>query len=152
MLANFFDKTVNNTIIARIQQLTPTSKALWGKMSASQMLAHCNVIFEYGFEPEKHKRPNRLMRKIMTSLVKNTVVNDQPFPKNSKTAPNMIIGDERDFSLEQARLIDFVSRVQQQGSDYYDGLESWAFGVLTIPEWSNLFYKHLDHHLKQFGV
>ena len=152
MLANFFDKTVNDGIIMRIKALSPESKALRGKMSVAQMLAHCNVSFEYGFEPEKHARPNRLMRKIITLFAKNMVVSDTPFPKNSKTSPDMIITDIRDFDTEQARLIDFVSRVQAQGAEFYDGLESHAFGKLSRSEWSNLFYKHLDHHLSQFGV
>ena len=152
MLANFFDKSVNDAIIARINALTPESKALRGKMSVAQMLAHCCVSFEYGFEPEKHTRPNRLMRQIITLFAKDMVVSDTPFPKNGRTSPDMIITDERDFANEQARLISFVSRVQTQGADFYDGLESHAFGKLTRQEWSNLFYKHLDHHLKQFGV
>jgi hypothetical protein len=64
----------------------------------------------------------------------------------------MIISDERNFATEQTRLIDFISRTQKQWAEFYDGLESHAFGALTRQEWSNLFYKHLDHHLQQFGV
>ncbi|MEY3197918.1 MAG: hypothetical protein RL023_738 [Candidatus Parcubacteria bacterium] len=152
MLANFFDKSVNDAVIARIQQLTPESKALRGKMSVAQMLAHCSVSFEYGFEPEKHPRPNRFMRLLITLMAKKMVVSDTPFPHNGRTAPDMVISDERDFAFEKARLMDFISRVQAQGANFYDGLESHSFGKLTRQEWSNLFYKHLDHHLKQFGV
>lgn len=152
MIANFFDKSVNDTVIARIQQLTPESKALRGKMNVAQMLAHCSVSFEYGFEPEKHKRPNWLMRWFISLMAKKMVVSDTPYPHNGRTAPDMVISDERNFATEQAKLIDFISRVQVQGADFYDGLESWSFGKLTRQEWSNLFYKHLDHHLKQFGV
>ncbi len=152
MLANFFDTSVNDAVIARIKALTPESKALWGTMSVAQMLAHCCVSFEYGFEPEKHPRPNRFVRQIITLLAKKSVVSDTPFPKNAQTSPDMIIKDERDFATEQARLIDFVSRVQAQWADFYDGLESHAFGKLARQEWNNLFYKHLDHHLQQFGV
>jgi hypothetical protein len=115
MIANFFDKTINDGIIDRIKQLTPESKALRGKMSVAQMLAHCSVSFEYGFEPEKHKRPNRLMRKIITLFAKNMVISDtSPFPHNGRTSPDMIISDERDFATEQTRLIDFISRTQKQ--------------------------------------
>lgn len=114
MLANFFDKSVNDTVITRIKALTPESKALWGTMSVTQMLAHCCVSFEYGFEPEKHPKPNRFMRQIITLFAKTSVISDTPFPKNAQTSPDMIIKDERDFTIEQARLIDFVSRVQVQ--------------------------------------
>lgn len=92
------------------------------------------------------------MRQIITFFAKKMVVSDEPFPHSGQTSPDMIITDTRDFATEQARLIDFVSRVQVQGAEFYDGLESHAFGKLTRQEWSNLFYKHLDHHLTQFGV
>ena len=53
---------------------------------------------------------------------------------------------------EQARLVEYIARVQQEGAQAFDGRESNSFGALTTTEWNTLFYKHLDHHLTQFGV
>ena len=44
--------------IERINNLIPESQRKWGKMSVSQMLAHCNVAYSLAFEPEKHKKPS----------------------------------------------------------------------------------------------
>lgn len=151
-LPNIFTKEVSEQVISRIQQLTPDSKPLRGKMNVAQMLAHCCVSYEYGFEPEKHKRPNWMVRKLTTLIAKKIVTSETPFTKNSRTSPDMIMATEHDFSLEQERLIGFIRKVQTQGEDYYDGLESRSFGKLTKEEWNNLFYKHLNHHLQQFGV
>jgi Protein of unknown function (DUF1569) len=151
-LPNIFTKEVSEQVVARIEKLTPNSPHLRGKMNVAQMLAHCCISFEYCFEPEKHTRPNRLMRQIITLFAKKMVTSETPFPKNSRTAPEMIMNTEHNFAIEQVRLINFIQKVQIQGEDYYDGLESRSFGKLNKEEWSNLFYKHLDHHLQQFGV
>ena len=45
-----------------------------------------------------------------------------------------------------------IPKIQQLLSDYFNGKESHSFGILTVTEWNNSFYKHLDHHLNQFGV
>ena len=63
-----------------------------------------------------------------------------------------MIGDQRDFEKEKKRLVDYINKVKDQGENYFDGRESRSFGPLTSNEWNNLFYKHLDHHLQQFGV
>ena len=121
-------------------------------MNVAQMLAHCNVAYEMIFEPEKHPRPNALMRFLIKIMAKKGVVNDQPYPKNSRTAPAFMVSSEQDFNKEKTRLIDYLKRVQELGEDHFHNLESYSFGPLKKEEWSNLLYKHLDHHLGQFGV
>ena len=56
------------------------------------------------------------------------------------------------FDAERERLVAYLRRTRELGADHFDGKESHSFGPLTRTEWSNLFYKHLDHHLTQFGV
>jgi hypothetical protein len=80
------------------------------------------------------------------------VVGDKPYPKNSPTAPEMKVITRRDFNKEKQKLIEYIQKTQELGEKHFDGKESLSFGVLTKHEWNNLFYKHLDHHLSQFGV
>lgn len=150
-LPNIFTVAVANEIIGRINQLTPASKPLWGKMSVSQMLAHVSVSYEMVYE-DKHPKPKGFMKLIIKLLAKNTVVSEKPYKHNIRTAPAFIIADERDFETEKARLIAYIKKTQELGEKYFDGKESNSFGPLTITEWNNLFFKHLDHHLGQFGV
>lgn len=58
----------------------------------------------------------------------------------------------RNFVEEKARLIDYLIKTQKLGENHFDGMESHSFGNLTKEEWNIMFYKHLDHHLSQFGV
>jgi hypothetical protein len=150
-LPNIFKKEVVNSVISRIKKLTPDSQPQWGKMSVAQMLAHCNVSYEMAYE-NKHPKPNFVMRLILKSLVKDKVVGELPYKRSTPTAPQFIIKSEPDFEAEKARLIGYLEKTQQLGEEYFDNRESHSFGKLTITEWSNMFYKHLNHHLTQFGV
>ena len=150
-MKNVFDKNDCDEIITRINQLEVNSKKLWGKMSVDKMLAHCNVTYEMVYSTI-HKKPNFAMKIILKALVKNKVVSEELYSKNQQTAPQFIITNEKDFEKEKVRLIEYIEKTQALGGDYYDGKESHSFGKLSTTEWNNMFYKHLDHHLNQFGV
>ncbi|MHA4893354.1 DUF1569 domain-containing protein [Pedobacter sp. PWIIR3] len=150
-LPNIFAAEVSDQVIKRIQELTPESPAMWGKMSVSQMLAHCNVSYELVYD-DFHPKPNGFMKMILKFLVKGKVVSETPYKPSSPTAPAFIIKEQKDFNLEKTRLIDYIKKTQQLGEREFDGKVSHSFGPLNKMEWNNMFYKHLDHHLKQFGV
>ena len=150
-MKNVFKQADIKEIIDRINQLQPDTKNLWGKMNVSQMLAHCNVTYELVYDT-KHPKPNVFMKFILKLLVKNTVVNDKPYKQNGNTAPAFLIKDEKDFDAEKGRLVNYIQKTQQLGAAHFDNKESHSFGPLSKEEWNNLFYKHLDHHLRQFGV
>ncbi|MCR9082275.1 DUF1569 domain-containing protein [Algoriphagus sp. NF] len=150
-MQNIFDPSTTSELIARIESLKPDSQPLWGKMSVDQMLAHCSVAYEMAYT-DKHPKPNALMRFLLKTFVKSGVVNEKPYPKNARTAPVFIIADRRDFEKEKNQLIDYLKKTQELGAQHFEGKESPSFGPMTAQEWNNLFYKHLDHHLTQFGV
>ncbi|MES2808798.1 MAG: DUF1569 domain-containing protein [Bacteroidota bacterium] len=138
-------------LIYRVNKLTPDSPAQWGKMTVAQMLAHLNVAYEMVFT-DKHPRPNILMRLILTAFVKQTVVGPKPYKHNSPTAPAFLIKGDKDFIAEKTRLLSHIHQTQQLGEGYFHNKASNSFGKLTAAEWNVMFYKHLDHHLTQFGV
>lgn len=151
MFPSLFDKQVLDEMIARVNQLTPESQPEWGKMSVAQMLAHNSV----GFDITNGKTPvsyNFLMRFMLKMFVKDVVVGKKPYEKNGRTAPVFVISDERDFAKEKAELIANLEGFHAEGAAAYEGRESPSFGKLTSQEWSNQYWKHLDHHLRQFGV
>lgn len=150
-LPNIFTSEVSNTITQRINSLSASQKALWGTMSVGQMLAHCNVTYEMVFET-KHPKPNFFIQLILKMFVKSKVVSETPYGQNGQTAPQFIIKETKDFNIEKERLIQYIQNVQQLGEQHFEGKESLSFGPLNKTEWNNMFYKHLDHHLRQFGV
>lgn len=150
-LPNVFTKSVADEIIQRINQLNATSQPQWGKMSVAQMFAHCSVTYEMVYE-SIHPKPNVFMKLILKTFVKKVVTNEVPYKHNSQTAPQFIIKETKDFDLEKSRLIDYINKTQQLGENHFEGFESHSFGALNKIEWNNMFYKHLNHHLSQFGV
>ncbi len=150
-LPDIFTKEVSEEIISRINKLNSSTQPKWGKMSVAQMLAHCSVTYEYMYE-DKHKKPGFIMGLMLKLMVKPMVVNEVAYKPNNRTAPAFIITDERDFEKEKQRLTEFIRRTQQHGGAHFDGMESHSFGALNKTEWNNMMYKHLNHHLTQFGV
>ncbi|MGF1559307.1 MAG: DUF1569 domain-containing protein [Flavobacteriaceae bacterium] len=148
---NLFDEKESGQTIDRINSLTPETKAKWGKMNVAQMLAHCNIAYELVYT-DKHPRPKGFEKFMIKLFAKNIVVGAKPFKKNSRTAPIFLITDEKDFQREKSILVDNIVKTQKLGGAHFNGKESHAFGALTETEWNNLFSKHLDHHLQQFGV
>ena len=151
-MENVFDAKDAQNYIDRINKLTPDTQGLWGKMTVDQMLAHCNVSYEMVYEPEKHKKPGSIAKFILKTFVKPKVVGDKAYSKDGPTAPQFIIADRKDFDEEKKRLIGFIQKTQQLGASAFDGKESFSFGKLNAQEWNNMFDKHLNHHLEQFGV
>ncbi|HIE46044.1 MAG TPA: DUF1569 domain-containing protein [Flavobacteriaceae bacterium] len=151
-MKNIFDKEIAREVIERINTLNSNTKASWGKMNVSQMLAHLNVQYEIVYENDKFPKPNFIVDFILKTFVKKKVVSSKPFPKNGKTAPYFVISSQKDFDKEKERLIKYISITQANGIDILLPRKTKSFGKLTAQEWNNLFYKHLDHHLTQFGV
>ena len=150
-MANVFDKKDCEVLIARINNLNNETKPIWGEMTVDKMLAHCNVTYEMVYSTV-HKKPNFVMGMFLKMFVKNKVVSNIPYKKYGPTAPQFIIKKNRNFEKEKLRLTEYIEKTQSFGSDYFEGKESHSFGKLTSEEWNNLFYKHLNHHLEQFGV
>ncbi len=150
-LPNIFNKDVADGIVKRINALRPDTQPKWGKMSVGQMLAHCCVTYEMVYE-DKHAAPNFFLKLMLNAFVKKLVVGETPYKHNSRTAPAFLITDARDFEQEKKRLIDYINKTQGLGGGHFDGKTSLSFGALNTTEWNNMFYKHLDHHLSQFGV
>jgi hypothetical protein len=90
---------------------------------------------------------------IFGRLIKSKVVGDDaPFHRNSPTAKELIVADERDFNAERNRLTVLIDRFAAAGPAGCTKHPHTFFGRMTPHEWAILTYKHLDHHLRQFGV
>lgn len=150
-MKNIFLKTDVEEAIARINKLQPGTKPQWGKMNVAEMLAHVNVSYEMAID-NKHPRPGAVGRFFAKLFAKNMVVGDKPYPRNSPTAPIFKVGSNKDFEAEKKRLIEYMHKTQALGAAHFENKESLSFGPLSSKQWNTLFYKHLDHHLQQFGV
>lgn len=151
-MTNIFSQQGADEFISRIEKLTPETPSQWGKMTVDQMLAHCNVAYELCYDPEKYPKPKGLMAWFLKKFIKPATVGPKPIKPNQPTASFFKMKERKDFAVEKQRMIDYIRRSRDLGEDHFDGKESHSFGVLTKSQWNTLFAKHLDHHLRQFGV
>jgi len=147
---DLFDGASRQEILDRLDRLAPDSPRQWGKMGPAQMLAHCANALDVatGDRPLKQAWIGRLLG----PLVRRKVLGDAPFSRNSPTDPGFVIKDSRDFAAEKRRLQAAVARFVELGPEHAGACVHSFFGALSGDEWGRLMGKHLDHHLRQFGV
>lgn len=147
---SLFDSQTSQEIIQRINNLTVSSSRQWGKMDVAQMLAHC----AFGMETALGDRnpPRTFLGKLVGRLMQGELTNDKLMGKNLPTHPQYIMVDSKDFEREKSRLISTIARFSEGGESKVTQNPHPFFGNITPIQWSSGSWKHLDHHLRQFGV
>jgi hypothetical protein len=148
---NLFDPAIHQSLVDRLARLTPESERQWGKMTQSQMLGHCTaaLLVGTGDTPRDYSLVGRLLG---WTVRKKLLSPDGRFSRNSPTDPTFIVRDERDFTIEMARLRAAIERFVERGPQAAGQCMHSFLGRMTGDEWGILMAKHLDHHLRQFGV
>lgn len=147
---NLFDESSFHSILQRVEQLTPASQRQWGKMSVSQMLKHCQEAFKVPLSSKP--LPRHPLGLLLGWMMKSALYNNKPWKKNLPTAPNFIIKDEPSFETEKQALISMIHAFYQKSAAGIGNKVHPMFGRLTAEQWGKSMWKHLDHHLTQFGV
>ena len=149
-MKSIYEKSVLQEVIARVEKLKVETKPVWGKMNPAQMMEHCSLIFDYA--TGKNKPPRMFIGYILGPIFKKQYYNDEPMRKNSPTATNYIVSTQQDFEKAKSRLLNLVKEFSEGGEAKCTTHPSPFFGNLTAEQHGMGQYKHLDHHLQQFGV
>jgi hypothetical protein len=150
-MKSLFNAADLETLRARIALLKPGSQSQWGTMTVAQALAHCSLGMQTGTGELRPAR--KFIGRILGPIVKPKILgDDQPMRRNSPTMKELIVLDEPDFAAEQARLIGLLDQFFTAGPRGCTSHPHAFFGLMTPNEWAILMYKHVDHHLRQFGV
>jgi hypothetical protein len=149
-MKDLFQEASVNEVIARLETLTPESRAQWGKMNVAQAVAHCIPSMEMAVGDRRAKR--MFIGRLLAPLVKSRALNEGPMRRNSPTDPLFVRSGEHDLGVEREQLKTLIRRFYAGGPVACTITPHSFFGPLTPQEWARLMYKHLDHHLQQFGV
>ena len=150
-MRNLDEPSTVQEVKQRIAKLRPDCAAQWGKMNAAQAVAHCATPLEWAVGDIKPKR--MLVGRIVAPLIRAKVLgNDDPMRRNAPTSKELIVADQRDLTSECARLAGLIDRFAAAGPAGCTTHPHAFFGALTPEQWAILMYKHVDHHLRQFGV
>jgi hypothetical protein len=135
----------------RLSRLSPSSSRQWGTMDAAQAMAHCSHAMENATGDAKP--PRMFAGRLFGPMVKKMAIsNDKPLKKNSPTSPELKVSDARQLDVEKQRLSQLIDKFVAASPAGCTNHPHSFFGRMTPDEWGVLMYKHVDHHLKQFGV
>jgi hypothetical protein len=150
-MKNLFQPDVHQFILQRIERLTPDSTPKWGKMNVTQMLKHCSKVF--GIPLSEKPIPRVFIGYIIGPLFKKQLYNDKPWKKNLATTPFLkTTEDDLSFNHERQTLIDCIHQFCNKDPKQISVHPHPVFGKFDETQWGQAMYKHLDHHLTQFGV
>jgi len=62
------------------------------------------------------------------------------------------VGDTAVFTVEKDRLLQNIRSYQEAGAADATGRPHAWLGKMSAEDWSVTMFKHIDHHLTQFGV
>ena len=151
MAENFLDPATNKILVSRLFQLMPDAAPHWGRMTAGQMLVHCadQLRISRGEKPVTSVRIPNLLKPLVKWLV---VKRMKDFKRGMKTLPEMDaqrgMTPPVSFATDHATLLALLAPASYGPS----GVTHPVFGPLARPEFGEITWKHLDHHLRQFGV
>ena len=146
-MKTILDKETRDELIARINLLDDTCSAQWGKMSVYEMIRHCTIWDEMVLNDVKLKQAfiGKLFGKI---ALRKVLENDAPLDKNVPTSTPYKVRGTGDLQDAKMKWISGLERYEHHTTPEF--LHDF-FGRMTREQVGQLGYKHIDHHLRQFG-
>lgn len=145
------DEKCRGELIARLEKITGEEKPAWGKMTLEQMLSHLVQSGNMPFQTVMADHSNVFSRNLLKPLVLYVL----PIPKDVKVGPEL---DQQQngrkpmgMEADKAAAIESINKLGTLSEDH-DCLGHPFFGKMNAKQWCVMAYKHIDHHLRQFGV
>lgn len=136
----------------RIQSLNENSERKWGRMNVGQMLRHCDLVLKVGLGQLILPKINFFFKAIGTVTKNEMRIFNNGIPKNMPTFKAVKVSENCNFEKSRAEILvtidDFISKAEKNNLISQHEL----FGKMTAQDWGFMEYKHLNHHLKQFGI
>lgn len=149
--ANIFNAKDYELIVKRIISLKESSERQWGTMSLPEMLEHCNIQLKLAlFEIKGTNNEGSFI--LRTSIGRYVGLYGPRWQKGSITPSQMNVKKQTlsisNYDVERTQLLNYITTVLTK--DNFQ--EHPIFGKLNKKDWGRLIWKHLDHHLRQFGA
>jgi hypothetical protein len=147
-MKTIWDPAHRKRVLARLEHLSTDRKPLWGSMTCAHMIAHLADPIKTALG-EKEVQPKR--SPLSNPILRHLIIYWTPWPKGAPTAPEYVHSGDENLEEGMAELRNALDRFIAHGKDApYEAHP--AFGQISGKAWGRLTYRHLDHHLRQFGV
>lgn len=144
-MPTIYEESARRTLGERFARLTPDTVPGWGQMNAPRMMQHVidGIRMATGELVIKPRDTPLKIRPLRWLVIHGPF----PWPKGAPTAPELLLPPSGDWAQLCAKLNVALDRMPSSLT-----AEHPAFGKLSPRDWGVLVWKHLDHHLRQFGV
>ncbi|WP_066221230.1 DUF1569 domain-containing protein [Formosa haliotis] len=150
-MKSLFETESARSIIERLDLLDNNSQALWGKMDVGQMLKHCQGPLNIALQKQVVVTQLSFFKRLMMKLYKPFLYNNTPWKHDLPTIEEFRVTTPQSFTTEREHLEQLIAEFSEKTD-----VKTWPnhplFGYFTPEQWGKMQYKHLDHHLSQFGV
>ena len=149
-MATLADPGARAALCERVANLSPEAARQWGRMTAHQMVCHLNDSFRVA-TGEKYASPdtNLFKRMVFKWVALHTSL---PWPHGVPTRPELMQGHggtpPSDWTRDRTVLQELIPAFAARESYGFHPL----FGELSKADWLIWAYRHIDHHLRQFGA
>ena len=135
-------------LVERLGRLRPDAQAQWGTLDTGRMLCHLSAALDEALGARTippQKGPAMLRHFPMKQMAVYVI----PMPRGAKAPAELLPGSSGDFEAERRRVVERLERAAAlpRGA----GPAHFLFGAMTTDQWNALTWKHIDHHLRQFG-
>jgi hypothetical protein len=140
-----------NEVLERLAKVRPDRQALWGKMSAPQMICHLSDSFR-GALGEKYISPSTsLFNRVVIKNIALWVPLKWPHGRETRPEIDQKLGGTppAEFASDVEGLRILVKRFSAHEGEFTPHA---FFGQMSKSERSRHAYLHMDHHLRQFGA
>ncbi len=140
------------TLQARLAALRPDSPRRWGTMKVDEMLCHLADSFRatLGERAASSVKTSALQARLMKLIALRTPL---PWPKGLPTRPEVnphVAGTRPEaFAADRATVEALLVRFADPATRHH---VHPIFGAMSREEWLIWAYRHVDHHLRQFGA
>ncbi len=150
-MKNIFKPETISEFQERIKEIDSNTPPKWGEMNAYQMLRHCVENDRMLLREKEYKRLfiGRLFGKM---ALKSNIKDDAPLSQNSPTHPELKFQGNGDVEAEKTAWIEMIAKYPSKSKEDYEDFTHPFFGKMNSEQVSRFAYKHIDHHLRQFGV
>lgn len=148
-MENLFNQTDQDALLTRVRTIEAGATRQWGRMTLPQALAHLAATLDYPLGVRQTGQT--FLGRVVTPLIRRSVLGPKPFGQGAPTTPDLVVADDRDLETERQRLREAVLRFCAEGRGGVNNRVHPFFGALPGDAWGRLMYKHIDHHLRQFG-
>ena len=151
-MKTIFDATTRAAIESRVETMRADSRRQWGTMTPHQAVCHLSDAFKVALGDRPVTSPARPAQTLMRFVALHVPLR---WPHGVKTLAEVEQGiggtPPAEFEADRRDLVAQLHRFCTRDGTPGPWPSHPIFGALSTPEWGVWGYRHMDHHLRQFG-